>query len=97
MSTRDAHRSWDSVIEHLGPYTSPGNLTRLGWSEHSLNPGDRVAIDLSPFRDGRHGGSLKKATVLNTARVLTTAPAAAVSSAAKWAIGHGMDRPISPG
>jgi len=85
MSTSDAHRSWDSVIEHLGPYTSPGNLTRLGWSEHSLNPGDRVA------------GSLKKATVLNTARVLTTAPAAAVSSAAKWAIGHGMDRPISPG
>jgi hypothetical protein len=63
--------------------TSPGNLTRMGWSKHSINPGDRVAVDLNPLRDGRHGGSLKKATLLNTGQVLTTTPPAAVLSASK--------------
>lgn len=63
--------------------TSPGNLTRMGWSKHSINPGDRVAIDLNPLRDGRHGGSLKKATLLNTGQVLTTTPPPAVLSASK--------------
>ena len=59
--------------------TSPGNLSRMGWSKHSLKPGDKVAIDINPLRDGRHGGSLKKATLLATGEVLTTAapPAAA--------------------
>jgi len=52
--------------------TSPGNLTRMGWSKHSLKSGDRVAIDINPLRDGRHGGSLKKVTVLATGEVLTT-------------------------
>jgi len=53
--------------------TSPGNLTRMGWSKHSLKSGDRVAIDFNPLRDGRHGGSLKKVTLLATGEVLTTA------------------------
>ena len=59
--------------------TSPGNLSRMGWSKHSLKPGDKVAIDINPLRDGHHGGSLKKATLLATGEVLTTAapPAAA--------------------
>ena len=63
--------------------TSPGNLTRMGWSKHSLNPGERVAIELNPLRDGRHGGSLKKATLLVTGQVLTTTPVGGVSPAAK--------------
>ncbi len=50
--------------------TSPGNLTRLGWTKRSLNPGDKVAIDINPLRDGRHGGSLKKA-VTASGQVLT--------------------------
>ncbi|MBV9510482.1 MAG: hypothetical protein JO303_09410 [Caulobacteraceae bacterium] len=51
--------------------TSPGNLTRMGWSKHSLNPGDKVAVDINPLRDGRHGGSLKKAVLVDTGKVLT--------------------------
>lgn len=52
--------------------TSPGPLTRLGWTKHSLNPGDKVAVEMNPLRDGEHGGSLKKATLVATGQVLTT-------------------------
>jgi hypothetical protein len=51
--------------------TSPGNLTRMNWTKRSLKPGDRVSIDINPLRDGRHGGSLKKVTLLATGQVLT--------------------------
>lgn len=64
--------------------TSPGNLTRWGWTKRSLKPGDRVIIEVSPLRNGKHGGSFKKATLLDTGEVLTvkvpqpsTAPAPA--------------------
>jgi len=53
--------------------TSPGNLTRMGWSKHSLKAGDHVAIEINPLRDGRHGGSLKKVTLLASGEVFTTA------------------------
>ena len=39
--------------------TSPGNLTRMGWSKRTLNPGDRVEVDFSPLRDGKHGGGFR--------------------------------------
>jgi hypothetical protein len=51
--------------------TSPGNLTRTGWSKHSLNPGDKVAVDINPLRDGRHGGSLKRVLLVDSGKVLT--------------------------
>jgi hypothetical protein len=43
----------------------------LGWTKRSLKPGDRVAIQINPLRDGRHGGSLKVVTLLATGQVLT--------------------------
>lgn len=51
--------------------TSPGNLTRMGWSKTSVNPGDKVTIEINPLRDGRHGGSLKKVTLVDSGKVLT--------------------------
>jgi uncharacterized protein DUF6152 len=30
--------------------TSPGVLTRSGWTRHSLNPGDRVSVEFNPLR-----------------------------------------------
>ena len=51
--------------------TSPGNLTRLGWTKHSLKPGDRILLEFNPLRDGARGGSFKQATVLDTGQVLT--------------------------
>jgi hypothetical protein len=52
--------------------TSPGNLTRLGWTRVSLKPGDRIELQFNPLRDGKHGGAFKKATLLDTGQVLTS-------------------------
>jgi hypothetical protein len=52
--------------------TSPGNLTRLGWSRRSFKPGDRIALEFNPLRDGKHGGAFKKATLLDTGQVLSS-------------------------
>jgi hypothetical protein len=50
--------------------TSPGNLSRMGWKRTSLAPGDPVIVEINPLRDGRHGGSFKKATLKATGAVL---------------------------
>ena len=52
--------------------TSPGNLTRLGWSRHSFNPGERVDLTFNPLRDGKHGGAFDQGTVLETGKVWST-------------------------
>ncbi len=52
--------------------TSPGPLSRLGWTKHSIAPGDKVAVEMNPLHDGQHGGALKKATVLARGQVFTT-------------------------
>jgi len=49
--------------------TSPGNLSRLGWTKHTLGPGDRVVVELNPLRDGKHGGSFRKMTMVATGQV----------------------------
>ena len=52
--------------------TSPGNLVRSGgWTRTSVKPGDKVNVDLSPLRDGKKGGALKKITILETGKVYT--------------------------
>ena len=50
--------------------TSPGNLTRMGWTKRSLNPGDRVSLELNPLRDGAKGGGFHSVTLLDTGQVL---------------------------
>lgn len=50
--------------------TSPGVLTRSGWTRKSLNPGDRVSVEFAPLRDGSHGGGLKTVTLLDTGQKL---------------------------
>jgi Family of unknown function (DUF6152) len=52
--------------------TSPGNLTRMGWSRHSFKPGDRIELEFNPLRDGKHGGAFRKATLLDTGQTLTS-------------------------
>jgi hypothetical protein len=62
----------DKGAEQLWPVemTSPGNLARSGWSKHSLNPGDKVSVELHPLRDGRNGGALQRVTLTDTGKVL---------------------------
>ena len=40
--------------------SSPGVLTRSGWTKHSLQPGDHAIFHYAPLRDGRIGGFLMK-------------------------------------
>ncbi len=53
--------------------TSTGPLSRLGWSKHSLVPGDKVLVEINPLRSGELGGQFRKATIVKTGVVLTTA------------------------
>ncbi len=50
--------------------TSPGNLTRAGWTKRSLNPGDRVSVTMSPLRSGNAGGAFRKATLEDSGKDL---------------------------
>jgi hypothetical protein len=43
--------------------SSPGVLTRSGWTKRSLNPGDHATFDYLPLRDGKQGGFLRKVTL----------------------------------
>jgi hypothetical protein len=52
--------------------TSPGNLTRLGWTHSSFKPGDRIDIKFNPLRDGKHGGAFRQAKIQATGQVLTS-------------------------
>jgi hypothetical protein len=52
--------------------TSPGNLTRTGWSRRAFAAGDEVIVELNPLRNGRHGGALVKATVVKSGTVYST-------------------------
>ena len=45
--------------------SSPGVLTRSGWTKRSLQPGDHAVFRYAPLRDGTPGGFLLKATLPN--------------------------------
>jgi hypothetical protein len=47
--------------------TSPGNLTREGWTKRSLKPGDQITIQYSPMRDGTHAGFARLVTLADGA------------------------------
>jgi Family of unknown function (DUF6152) len=52
--------------------STPGVMTRSGWTKRSLNTGDRVQVLLAPLRNGKPGGLvLQKVTLLATGQVLT--------------------------
>jgi Family of unknown function (DUF6152) len=50
--------------------TSPGVLTRIGWTRQSVKVGDRVSVEFNPLRDGSHGGGLNSVTLLATGQKL---------------------------
>jgi hypothetical protein len=51
--------------------TSPGVLTRNGWTKRSFNAGDRVSLDIAPLRDGKPGGLFRKGTLVDSGKVWT--------------------------
>jgi len=52
--------------------TSPGNLTRGGWTRHAFKPGDRIELQFNPLRDGQHGGAFREAKILATGQVFSS-------------------------
>ena len=50
--------------------TSPGNLTRAGWTRRTFNPGDRVKVEARPLRNGETGGQYVRATLTDTGKVV---------------------------
>jgi hypothetical protein len=63
-SRGDAPELWSIEL------TSPGNLTRQGWTRKALKPGDKVAVDIHPLRDGQHGGAFAQVELLDTGQVI---------------------------
>ena len=45
--------------------SSPGVLTRSGWTKRSLQPGDHAVFHYAPLRDGKPGGFLLKVDLPN--------------------------------
>jgi Family of unknown function (DUF6152) len=45
--------------------SSPGVLTRSGWTKRSLQPGDHAVFHFAPLRDGNPGGFLLKVDLPN--------------------------------
>jgi hypothetical protein len=43
--------------------SSPGVLTRSGWTKRSLQPGDHATFHYAPLRDGSSGGYLTDVTL----------------------------------
>jgi hypothetical protein len=43
--------------------SSPGVLSRSGWTKRSLQPGDHAVFVYAPLRDGKPGGLLYKVTL----------------------------------
>ena len=43
--------------------TAPGQLSRNGWTHTTLKAGDKVKVELHPFKSGRAGGAFMTATL----------------------------------
>lgn len=45
--------------------SSPGVMGRSGWTKRSLNPGDKVIVEVAALRDGKPGGEMRSVTLAN--------------------------------
>jgi Family of unknown function (DUF6152) len=43
--------------------SSPGVLTRSGWTKRTFNPGDHISLKFAPLRNGDAGGIFMQATL----------------------------------
>jgi hypothetical protein len=56
---------------------APGELSRHGWSKHSINPGDKISVDVHPLKSGQSGGSFSKITFEDGHELAAGGPAGA--------------------
>ncbi len=50
-------------------FPAPGQLSRNGWTHSTLKAGDKLKVELHPFKSGRPGGSFMNATLPNGEKV----------------------------
>jgi hypothetical protein len=43
----------------------PGQLDRMGLTQSTIHAGDKIAVQIHPFRDGSYGGQFVSATLPN--------------------------------
>jgi hypothetical protein len=68
-----AAQEGDPPTEWLLETTSPGRLLRMGWMRTSIQPGDRVRVEIHPLSDPQeHGGSIQKITSMETGKSFGT-------------------------
>jgi hypothetical protein len=53
-------RNGEAATSWVFEVSSPGVLTRSGWTKRSLQPGDHAVFYYAPLRDGTLGGFLMK-------------------------------------
>jgi hypothetical protein len=56
-------KSGEAAATWVFEVSSPGVLTRSGWTKRSLQPGDHAVFRYAPLRDGSPGGFLQKVTL----------------------------------
>ncbi|WP_375394406.1 DUF6152 family protein [uncultured Sphingomonas sp.] len=61
---------YDAGLWSLELPTSPGNLSKMGWSRTTLVAGDKIRVDIDPIRDGRRAGRFKRAVILANGKIL---------------------------
>jgi len=50
----------EAAVTWVFEVSSPGVLTRSGWTKRSLQPGDHAVFRYAPLRDGSPGGFCRK-------------------------------------
>jgi hypothetical protein len=58
-------KNGEPAVTWVFEVSSPGVLTRSGWTKRSLQPGDHAVFRYAPLRDGGPGGFLQKVTLPN--------------------------------
>ena len=53
------------TVEWMLESGSPAQQVRVGWTQDSLRPGDKVTVTMHPLKDGSRGGGLLTATLPN--------------------------------
>jgi hypothetical protein len=62
---RDANPGEQGAATWVLEVSSPGVLTRSGWTKRSLQPGDHASFRYAPLRNGTPSGYLQEVTLAN--------------------------------
>jgi hypothetical protein len=53
------------VVEYSFEAGSTGQISARGWKMDSIKPGDKIAVEFHPLKDGSHGGQVLSVILAN--------------------------------